>query len=72
MFKEMLSESSSSSCMRFCVVLIVGTMCLNWILRSIGVLCNLIDTAVVSPTEIAAIIGALGIKMGQKKFEKKE
>lgn len=71
MFKEMLSESNASSCMRFCVVLIVVTTLLNWTMGTVGVLCGLVDSAGINMTEVVALISALGMKAGQKAIEKK-
>ena len=72
MFKEMLSESSASSCMRFCVVLIVITTLFNWTLGTVGVILGWVESAGVDVTEIVALLGALGIKGWQKKTEKEK
>ena len=69
MIKEMLSEASAVSCMRFCVVLIVGTTMLNWTIGTVAVLFELAEEASINISEIVALLGTLGMKMGQKKLE---
>lgn len=70
MFKEMLSESNASSCMRFCVVLIIATACFNWIVGALAVIFWKAQGTGINATDIAAILGALGIKRWQKSLEK--
>lgn len=70
-FKEMLSQSDASSCMRFCVVVVVLTIMANFtFLNVVGFLRE--GTVVnMSVQEIASLLGVLGLKLGQKKLENK-
>lgn len=71
LFREMLSESNTSSCMRLCVLLIVCTTLGNWTMGTIGVICGKVESAGINLTEVVALISALGMKAGQKAIEKK-
>ncbi|GAG00034.1 unnamed protein product [marine sediment metagenome] len=69
-FKEMLSSSNATSCMRFCVVVVVLTIMFNYtILNIIGFFCSG-TSANLSIQEIIALLGMLGMKLGQKAVEK--
>lgn len=66
-FKDMFSEGSASSCMRFCVTLIVFSYMLNWTWFNIA-------NSQLASFEIKDLVGLLGVlamKLGQKKLEKK-
>lgn len=64
-FKEMISEGTGSSCMRFCVLVIVLTYMFNWTYF------NVMNSQLTS-FEIKDLIGLLGVlslKVGQKLVE---
>lgn len=69
--KEMLSESNGTSCMRFCVTLVVCTLMINWTAGTVAVLMGTVDSAGINTTEVVTLIGVLAAKMGQKKIEVK-
>ena len=65
----MLSEGNTSSCMRFCVVVVISTIMANFTFMNIY---SIISTGAAVPMEIQDIIsmlGVLGLKVGQKKLE---
>ncbi len=66
-FKDMISEGSESSCMRFCVVIIVITYMFNWTWF------NVINSQLVSfeIKDLVGLLGVLALKVGQKKLEAK-
>lgn len=70
-FMEMLSTSDASSCMRFCVVVVVLTIMGNYTLGTIGVMAGWIQDAGINAQEIISLLGVLGLKLGQKKLESK-
>ena len=70
MLKEILTEASGISCMRFCVTAVVITILFNWTMGSFAVILGFVDSAGISGTEVAALVGVLATKMGQKKLEK--
>lgn len=71
MFKEMLSESSASSCMRFCVVVVVVTIMFNFTFLNIFSIIADGTPVAMDVQDIISLMGVLGLKLGQKKMEKK-
>lgn len=69
--KDILSEGNAASTMRFCVIMIVTVTCFNWVLGSVAVVMGKVESAGISASEIVAVLGALSIKMGQKKLGEK-
>jgi len=65
-FKNMFSEGSASSCMRFCVTLIVITYMFNWTWF------NVFNSQLASfeIKDLVGLLGVLGMKLGQKAIEK--
>ena len=66
-FKNMFSESSASSCMRFCVTLVVITYMFNWTWY------NVFNSQLASfeIKDLIGLLGVLGLKLGQKAVERK-
>ncbi|MBW2006319.1 MAG: hypothetical protein JRI72_17300 [Deltaproteobacteria bacterium] len=64
-FKEMFSEGTASSCMRFCVTIVVITYMFNWTAF------NLINHQLASfeLKDLIGLLGVLAMKLGQKKLE---
>lgn len=62
---SLLSENGNVSTMRVLTILVVGTIMVNWtiITAKTGVLQNL------TPDQMGLVLGALGIKAVQRKFE---
>ena len=69
LIKDMLSESNTSSCMRFCVVIVVVTMMVNYTFLNVY---SMIDTGKfvsMSIKDVISLLSVLGLKLGQKKME---
>lgn len=68
-FLEMLSTSNASSCMRFCVVVVVLTIMFNY--TFLNIIHAFSDGSIInmSVTDIVSLMGVLGLKLGQKKIE---
>jgi len=66
-FKDMFSEGSASSCMRFCVIIIVITYMFNWTWFNVW---NS-QLASFEIKDLIGLLGVLGMKLGQKAVEKR-
>jgi len=64
-FKEMFSEGTASSCMRFCVTIVVITYMFNWTWF------NVMNHQLASfdLKDLIGLLGVLAMKLGQKKLE---
>ena len=71
LFKEMLSESDASSCMRFCVVTVVLVIMGNYTFLNIAAVFKEGLQVAIQTQDIIALLGVLGLKLGQKKLENK-
>ena len=71
-FKEMFSQSTAASCMRFCVVAVILTVLFNYALSNVFLLLAEGKTASLDIQDIIALLGVLTMKLGQKRMEKKE
>ena len=70
-FKDMLSESTASSTMRFCVMAVVMAVLFNYLFTNIWLVVSAGLTTSLDIQDIIALLGVLGMKLGQKKMEKK-
>lgn len=66
-FKNMFSEGSASSCMRFCVTLIVITYMFNWTWFNVSHW----QLTSFEIKDLIGLLGVLGMKLGQKAVERK-
>ena len=71
-FKNMLSESTAASCMRFCVTAVITSVLFNYIFANIYLLISKGETASLDIQDIIALLGVLTMKLGQKQMEKKQ
>ena len=69
-FKNMLSTSDVTSCMRFCVVMVVLTIMFNYTFLNVVGFLTKGSTVDMSVQDIIALLGMLVMKLGQKKMEK--
>jgi len=72
MLKDMLSQSTAASCMRFCVVAVIMTVLFNYAFSNVFLLISKSQTASLDIQDIIALLGVLTMKLGQKRMEKKE
>jgi len=69
--KSMLSEGGASSCTRFCVVMVITTIMVNFTFVNIYSMLNGTGPATMNIQEIIALFGMVGAKLGAKVQEKK-
>lgn len=67
--KDILSEKTNASCMRFCVMVIVLTIAFNWVAGTIASI-FLGGTMEIKPTEVVSVISVLVMKRWQKSVER--
>ena len=70
-FKDMLSQGTAASCMRFCVVAVILTVLFNYAFSNVFLLITKAQTASLDIQDIIALLGVLTMKLGQKQMEKK-
>ena len=71
-FKNMLSESTAASCMRFCVTAVITSVLFNYIFSNVYLLITKSETASLDIQDIIALLGVLTMKLGQKRMENKK
>ena len=71
-FKSMLSESTASSTMRFCVMVVIIAVVSNYLFTNVWLVVTKAQTVALDIQDIIALLGVLGMKLGQKQMEKKQ
>ena len=72
LIKDILGETSAASCVRFCVLLVVVTICFNYTIGTFAAIIGWADSAGISGTELGTLATALTAKLGQKEIERRK
>jgi len=70
-FGGMLSETSAASCTRFCIVVVIITIMVNFTFVNVYSMIAGDGPAAMDIQEIVALFGMVGAKLGSKKLESK-